>query len=298
MNIHHLELFYYVAKHGGVTGAVRNMPYGIQQPAVSGQIARLEEFLGTKLFNRRPFSLLPPGAELYEFVRRFFDDLEKIESRIRGGPQQLRIAAPSIVLHDYLPPLLQRLRKNFPNLRLQLHEAARANAERLLLAREVDIAVSVIDEKNRPSLSLQPLLDLPMILLVPRQARIRKAEQLWRQDKIEETLITFPRGDAVQAHFQKGLDALGVEWFPGIEVNSTRLIECYVENGYGIGAAVATPNFKPAAAIRVLPLPDFPPVTIGAMWAGELGAIPRQFLMELEIEAKFLKRPKQSRRGS
>ena len=297
MNIHHLELFYYVAKHGGVTGAVRNMPYGIQQPAVSGQIARLEEFLGTKLFNRRPFSLLPPGTELYEFVRPFFDDLERIASRIRGGPQQLRIAAPSIVLHDYLPPLLQRLRKTFPNLRLQLHEAARANAERLLLAREVDIAVSVIDEKNRPSLSLQPLLDLPMILLVPKQARIRKAEQLWRQDKIEETLITFPRGDAVQAHFQKGLDALGVEWFPGIEVNSTRLIECYVENGYGIGAAVATPNFKPAAAIRVLPLPDFPPVTIGAMWAGELGAIPRQFLMELEIEAKFLKRPKQSRRG-
>ena len=78
MNIHHLELFYYVVKHGGIAGAVRNMPYGIQQPAVSGQIARLEEFLGTKLFNRRPFSLLPPGAELYEFVRPFFDYLEQM----------------------------------------------------------------------------------------------------------------------------------------------------------------------------------------------------------------------------
>jgi len=40
MNIHHLELFYYVAKHGGIAAAVRKMPYGIQQPAVSGQIAR------------------------------------------------------------------------------------------------------------------------------------------------------------------------------------------------------------------------------------------------------------------
>jgi DNA-binding transcriptional LysR family regulator len=57
MNIHHLELFYYVAKHGGIAAAVRNMPYGIQQPAVSGQIAKLEEALGAKLFNRRPFSL-------------------------------------------------------------------------------------------------------------------------------------------------------------------------------------------------------------------------------------------------
>src|SRR4051812_6028108 len=295
MNIHYLELFYYVAKHGGIAGAVRNMPYGIQQPAVSGQIAQLEDFLGTKLFNRRPFSLLPPGAELYEFVRPFFDDLESTASRVRGGSQQLRIAAPSIVLHDYLPALLQRLRKTFPNLRLQLHEAPRADAERLLLAREVDIAVSVIGEKNRVGLSIEPLLELPMILLVAKRARIRKAEQLWGEDKIEETLITFPRGDAVQAHFEKGLHELGVAWFPGIEVNSTRLIECYVENGYGIGATVATPDFKPSEAIRVLPLPNFPPVTIGAMWTGELEAIPRQFLMELQVEAKSLKRRKESR---
>ena len=50
MNIHHLELFYYVARHGGITEAVRNIPYGIQQPAVSGQLIQLEEFLGRPCF--------------------------------------------------------------------------------------------------------------------------------------------------------------------------------------------------------------------------------------------------------
>src|SRR5207302_6157429 len=106
MNIHHLELFYYVARHGGIVPAVRNMPYGIQQPAVSGQIAQLEESLGTKLFNRRPFALLPAGIELFEFIRPFFGDVDKIGDAIRGGTsQQLRIAAPAIVLHDYLPAL-------------------------------------------------------------------------------------------------------------------------------------------------------------------------------------------------
>jgi DNA-binding transcriptional LysR family regulator len=95
MNIHHLELFYYVARHGGIVPAVRNMPYGIQQPAVSGQIARLEESLGTKLFNRRPFALLPPGVELYEFIRPFFDEIDHVGEAIRGGStQQLRVAAP------------------------------------------------------------------------------------------------------------------------------------------------------------------------------------------------------------
>src|SRR5216117_4022535 len=76
MNIHHLELFYFVAKHGGIAAAVRNIPYGIQQPAVSGQIAKLEESLGTKLFQRRPFALSPTGTELFEFIRPFFENID------------------------------------------------------------------------------------------------------------------------------------------------------------------------------------------------------------------------------
>ena len=59
MNVHHLELFYYVARHGGIMEAVRNIPYGIQQPAISGQVAQLEEHLGVTLFNRRPFRAHP-----------------------------------------------------------------------------------------------------------------------------------------------------------------------------------------------------------------------------------------------
>src|SRR5260370_31519076 len=99
MNIHHLELFYYVARHGGIGPAVRNMPYGIQQPAVSGQIARLEESLGTKLFNRRPFALLPPGVELYEFTRPFFYEIDHVVEAIRcGSAQLLQGAASSIFL--------------------------------------------------------------------------------------------------------------------------------------------------------------------------------------------------------
>src|SRR6266403_3558557 len=166
MNIHHLELFYYVARHGGIVPAVRNMPYGIQQPAVSGQIARLEEALGAKLFNRRPFSLLPAGVELSEFIKPFFDDVEKVAGRIRGAVQQLRIAAPSIVLHDYVPELLQRVRRRFPIFRLQLHDASRADAERLLHSREIDMAITVIDSKRQAGISSRPLLELPLVLLV------------------------------------------------------------------------------------------------------------------------------------
>src|SRR5580693_733224 len=63
MNVHHLELFFYVAKHGGIMPAVRNIPYGIQQPAVSSQMAQLEEYLGATLFQRRPFELTEVGEK-------------------------------------------------------------------------------------------------------------------------------------------------------------------------------------------------------------------------------------------
>jgi DNA-binding transcriptional LysR family regulator len=79
MNVHHLELFYFVAKHGGIAAAVRNIPYGIQQPAVSGQIAKLEESLGTKLFQRRPFALSRCG--LFEFIKPFFDNIETVAEK-------------------------------------------------------------------------------------------------------------------------------------------------------------------------------------------------------------------------
>src|SRR3954465_5592146 len=188
MNIHHLELFYYAPRTGGIVPAVRNMPYGIQQPAVSGQIARLEEALGTKLFDRRPFALLPAGQELFDFIRPFFEGVDKVAGRIRGSSEQLRIAAPSIVLHDYLPALLRRLRNDFPAFRLQLHEAARPEAERLLHAREIDIAITVIDGKKSGELTALPLLELPLILLVTKKHQIIKAAELWGRDKIEEPL--------------------------------------------------------------------------------------------------------------
>jgi DNA-binding transcriptional LysR family regulator len=94
----------------------------------------------------------------------------------------------------------------------------------------------------------------------------------------------------VQAHFQRGLEQLGVEWFPGIEVNSTRLIEPYVAHDYGIGLTVAAPGFRSPPGVRVIPLPGFSPVIVGVAWAGKLSPIAQQFLAEIEIEADAVKR--------
>ena len=43
INLHYLELFYYLACHRGISETARKMPYGIQQSALSRQLIQLEE---------------------------------------------------------------------------------------------------------------------------------------------------------------------------------------------------------------------------------------------------------------
>src|SRR4051812_41793526 len=124
MNIHHLELFYYVARHGGVSAAARHIPYGVQQPAISAQVIRLEDDLGTALFTRRPFKLTKAGEELFQFIEPFFGKMEEMGRRLRGGgAMTLRIGALETVQREYLPRLLKAMRVRFPSLHFTLMPA-------------------------------------------------------------------------------------------------------------------------------------------------------------------------------
>src|SRR5205085_11421155 len=206
MNIHHLELFYYVARHGGISEAVRNIPYGIQQPAVSGQVAQLEEYLGVTLFQRRPFELTPAGEKLYKFIQPFFSNLETVSNELQGGKaRQIRIGASTVVLRDHLPELFQSVRKKFPNLKIDLREGYQVELENLLQKEELDLAVTLIEKKSAPGIHSMALLELPLVLLVEKNSKVTAAEQLWARDKIEDPLICLPSAEAISRNFQQAL---------------------------------------------------------------------------------------------
>lgn len=270
MNVHHLELFYYVARHGGIMPAVRNIPYGIQQPAVSAQVAQLEEFLGVTLFQRRPFALTPPGEKLYQFVQPFFSNLDKVATDLQGGQtRQFRIGASTIVLRDHLPQLLTGIRKKFPGLKILLREGFPAHLESLLANDEVDLVVTMIEGKPPAGFQTLVLLELPLVLLVEKSSRFKAAEELWALDKIAEPLICLPGHETMTKYFQTRLAELGVEWFPSIEASSAELVEAYVANGLGIGLSVSVPGKPLLKNVRTLPLADFPTALIGALWRGK-----------------------------
>ena len=186
MNIHHLELFYYVAKHGGIMPAVHNIPYGIQQPAVSSQMTQLEEFLGVPLFHRRPFALTPAGQELYDFIKPFFDNLDRVADKIRGGvSQHLRIAASETVLREYLPGMLQELRRLFPKLKITLREGYHPEVIAWLQQQEMDVSLGLIGPKPPAGIQSLPLFKLPLVLLVPKKSKLKSARELLQSDPIE-----------------------------------------------------------------------------------------------------------------
>lgn len=289
MNIHHLELFYYVARHGGISEAVRNMPYGIQQPAMSGQLLQLEDFLGATLFHRRPFALTPVGAELYQFIKPFFENVDAMAEKLRGGiSQHIRIGASEIVLRDHLPAPLKNVQKKFPKLKVTLRTGYQPQLEAWLQGLEIDLAVTLLEGKPPAGVQALPLLKLPLILLVEKNCGLRSAEELWQLDRIDHTLIALPANDAMCRNFQQGLARLKVDWFTGIEVGSLELIEPYVANGYGIGLVVAVPKGKLSPQVRAIPLPDFPQVTLGALWQGKLTPVTQAFLDEFQERARLL----------
>ena len=281
MNIHHLELFYYVARHGGISRAVRNMPYGIQQPAVSSQILLLEEDLGAKLFDRQPFRLTHEGEELYAFIRPFFDNLFPMGEKLRKqSAPSLRIGASELVLRDYLPPVVERLRRHEPKLRLGLRSGFQQEMEQWLLDREIDLAVIPLENRPPPRLRCLRLLRLPLVLLVHRKSRLRSAATLWAQGGIDEPLICLPATEPMIRNFRRGLQHRQVDWPHSIEASSMELVTRYVANGYGIGVSLGQTEIVKHPAVRVLPLEGFDPVEMAILWHGEPTPLVRAVLEE------------------
>jgi DNA-binding transcriptional LysR family regulator len=267
--------------------AVRNIPYGIQQPAVSAQVAQLEEFLGVTLFQRRPFSLTPEGEKLFRFIQPFFANVDKVANEIQGGQaRHFRIGASTIVLREHMPQLLNGVRKQFPGLKISLREGFPAQLESLLSRDEVDLVITMIDRTPPPGFESLVLMELPMVLLVEKNSRIKAAAELWKRDKIDEALICLPAHEALTRNFQTRLAALGVEWFSTMEASSADLIETYVASGLGIGVSVSVPGKALPKNVRALALQDFPSVVVGALWRGKKSPLLAAFLDMAKVRAK------------
>jgi DNA-binding transcriptional LysR family regulator len=271
MNVHHLELFYYVATHGGISAAARQIPYGIQQPAISGQMGKLEEDLGVRLFERMPFRLTPAGEKLYAHVQPFFAELPTLAQTLRDGEsQELRICGAELVLRDHLPKVLKALKKTRPQLRFSLRATGfQSQVFDWLRNSEADVAFLPVQDRAPAGLKMTKLASLPVVLQVPKASKLRTIEDLLQQKRIAETLICLDAKGVIVQRFLKELKARGVTWPHVTEASSLDLITRYVANGDGFGLNVCLRRSAAKTGVRDLALDGFSPLTMGALWRGK-----------------------------
>src|SRR5258705_8630841 len=99
-----MQTFVRIIEKGSFSAVAKER--GIGQPAVSKQIAALEDELGTELLHRasRSIALTEAGRDFYESALRILDDFENATSRIGRGQ-----TAPKGVIRVTVAPTFARL---------------------------------------------------------------------------------------------------------------------------------------------------------------------------------------------
>ncbi len=144
-NLNNYVIFHTVAKAGNISKAA-NQLY-ISQPAISKAISKLEEELGTALFNRssRGVTLTEEGQVLYEYVERAFDSLNMGEENLKNykelGIGHIRIGvSTSLCKHILLDYLKDFIREN-PNIKFSIDCHSTVNTIKLLRNENIDIGL-------------------------------------------------------------------------------------------------------------------------------------------------------------
>ncbi len=86
LNYHHLLYFWAVAKHGSIVAASKELR--LAHPTISGQIRRLEEIIGQKLFERqgRNLILTQEGKVAFRYADEIFSLGQELLDTVKGRP--------------------------------------------------------------------------------------------------------------------------------------------------------------------------------------------------------------------
>lgn len=144
MDIHQLETFLAVVEQGSFSGAAKAL--GRTQPAVSQVIARLEDEIGQRLFERpaRRGGMTDAGKALVEYAKRLMTvrdqakvALEDVRA-VRAG--RLAIAANELTCL-YLLPVLDQFRRLYPGVSVTVQRSLASRVPSSVLDYAVDLGV-------------------------------------------------------------------------------------------------------------------------------------------------------------
>ncbi|KAB2933903.1 MAG: LysR family transcriptional regulator [Leptonema illini] len=139
MDFQRLRSFAEIVRCQSFTAASRRL--NLTQPALSRQMALLEREVGAELFVRSGRLMLPtPAAERLYAIALEAEDLER---RMTGENElrSLHIAVGGSAGVGIVPPILARLREDFPALSIRITESLPAELQRLAASGVADIVI-------------------------------------------------------------------------------------------------------------------------------------------------------------
>lgn len=146
MNPSALRYFLEVARTGSVNAAAERLR--VAASAVSRQVAKLEEEVGTPLFERRPRGMVPTqaGQLLASYAQRTALESDQIVSEIRelnsAGRGRIRLGITEGLAVSFIPEMVHAFRQGRPQLLFDIKVFSPAGVVRAVQEGEVDIGVT------------------------------------------------------------------------------------------------------------------------------------------------------------
>jgi len=171
----------------------------VSQPTLSVAIKKLEDELGTLLFERRSneVTLTAVGERIVAQAQRVLDEAAQIKEISLHGKDPLKGALKLGVIYTIgpylLPALVRQLLKDAPNMPLMLNENLTVKLIELVKNGEIDVAILALPLPES-GLMIQPLYDEPVMVAMPRGHEWAARKAIASEDLKKETMLLLGTG--------------------------------------------------------------------------------------------------------
>ena len=236
MRIEQLQAFLAVAETGSFGQAARKCE--ITQSTVSRQIQSLEAELGLPLFHRTAQAKLTLGGEhLLPRARKICQEWEsatqELANLMAGKQPELCVAAIHSVCAHYLPPVLQKFCRDYPEVQLRVTALGSDRALKVLRDGLVDVAIVM---NNRfltasPEMVVEILYEEPIEVLMASNHPLTQYEQVPWSELIKYPQVVFKDGYGMQRLVQERFARLGAKLRTVMELNTLDAFRGVVRQG-------------------------------------------------------------------
>jgi LysR family transcriptional activator of glutamate synthase operon len=250
MTLHQLRILWAVAHAESLTQASKQL--GLAQPTVSQQIARLEEALGSQLFNRsgNRLTLTSGGHFLLRKAEAILAQADEAVSGLRayseGTRGSIAVGALNSIAEAVLPRTLGRMSRMFPQVDVDIHELPPGDALDMLYGRQINVALLSptslsVDSVSYPSIEI---CEDPYVLATPRALDLSRVADV-DSDLSDEDRRTLNR--CIQFRFGSAHQSRVAQWYRDVlphhevvaQVGTYEVALVLVEAGIGVALVPA-----------------------------------------------------------